>query len=100
MSFLHFPAILISNVRTIFMLDLQIAPEWRQALTLKKTVKDKIAKGINQNSSLYFCGYIVASNQMDRKHIVLNADGFVGIGITVSAVGLIAAGIVSALVRR
>ncbi|KAM0981320.1 hypothetical protein ACFX13_014732 [Malus domestica] len=50
---------------------LEIAPDWRQALTLKKTVEDKIAK-----------------------------DGFVGIGITASAVGLIAVGIIAALVRR
>ncbi|KAK9936622.1 hypothetical protein M0R45_013451 [Rubus argutus] len=48
---------------------LRMEPEWIQALTLKKTVEDQIVK-----------------------------DGFIGIGITASAV--IAGGIVCALVRR
>lgn len=50
---------------------LEIAPDWRQALTLKKTVEDQIAK-----------------------------DGVIGIGITATAVGLIAAGIAAAASRR
>ncbi|XP_015900635.3 mitochondrial fission 1 protein A [Ziziphus jujuba] len=50
---------------------LEIAPDWRQALTLKKTVEDRIAK-----------------------------DGVIGIGITATAVGLIAGGIAAALARR
>ncbi|KAA8518019.1 hypothetical protein F0562_015500 [Nyssa sinensis] len=50
---------------------LEIAPDWRQALTLKKTVEDRIAK-----------------------------DGIVGIGITATVVGLIAGGIAAALARR
>lgn len=49
---------------------LQIAPDWRQALTLKKTVEDKIAK-----------------------------DGVVGIGLTATAVGVVF-GVVAALARR
>ncbi|KAM7259238.1 hypothetical protein ACFE04_014979 [Oxalis oulophora] len=50
---------------------LEVQPDWRQALTLKKTVEDKIAK-----------------------------DGVIGIGITATAVGLIAGGIAAALVRK
>ncbi|KAG5552555.1 hypothetical protein RHGRI_010589 [Rhododendron griersonianum] len=51
--------------------SLQIAPDWRQALTLKKTVEDRIAK-----------------------------DGVIGIGITATAVGLIVGGIAAALARK
>ncbi|KAJ4706658.1 Mitochondrial fission 1 protein [Melia azedarach] len=50
---------------------LEIAPDWRQALTLKKTIEDRIAK-----------------------------DGVIGIGITATAVGLIAGGIAAALARK
>ncbi|KAG5552556.1 hypothetical protein RHGRI_010589 [Rhododendron griersonianum] len=50
---------------------LEIAPDWRQALTLKKTVEDRIAK-----------------------------DGVIGIGITATAVGLIVGGIAAALARK
>ncbi|CAM8985680.1 hypothetical protein QQ045_006150 [Rhodiola kirilowii] len=50
---------------------LEIAPDWRQALYLKKTVEDKIAK-----------------------------DGVIGIGITATAVGLIAGGLAAALARK
>ncbi|XP_050381277.1 mitochondrial fission 1 protein A [Argentina anserina] len=50
---------------------LEIAPDWRQALSLKKIIEEQIAK-----------------------------DGFIGIGLTASAVGLIAGGIVAALIRR
>ncbi|XP_022764178.1 mitochondrial fission 1 protein A-like [Durio zibethinus] len=50
---------------------LEIAPDWRQALALKKAVEDRIAK-----------------------------DGMIGIGITATAVGLIAGGIAAALARK
>ncbi|GAB4843918.1 Mitochondrial fission 1 protein A [Ancistrocladus abbreviatus] len=50
---------------------LEIAPDWRQALTLKKVIEDRIAK-----------------------------DGVIGIGITTTAVGLLVGGIVAALARR
>ncbi|XP_022742772.1 mitochondrial fission 1 protein A-like [Durio zibethinus] len=50
---------------------LEIAPDWRQALALKKAVEDRIAK-----------------------------DGIIGIGITATAVGLIAGGIAAALARK
>ncbi|XP_010508726.1 PREDICTED: mitochondrial fission 1 protein A-like [Camelina sativa] len=50
---------------------IQIQPDWRQALVLKKTIEDKIAK-----------------------------DGVIGIGITATAVGLIAGGIAAALARK
>uniref|UniRef100_A0A7N0UDD8 Mitochondrial fission 1 protein n=1 Tax=Kalanchoe fedtschenkoi TaxID=63787 RepID=A0A7N0UDD8_KALFE len=50
---------------------LEIAPDWRQALYLKKTIEDRIAK-----------------------------DGVIGIGITATAVGLIAGGIAAALARK
>ncbi|KAJ0043881.1 hypothetical protein Pint_18194 [Pistacia integerrima] len=50
---------------------LEIAPDWRQALALKKSIEDRIAK-----------------------------DGVIGIGITATAVGLIAGGIAAALARK
>ncbi|KAL6498513.1 Mitochondrial fission 1 protein A [Orobanche hederae] len=50
---------------------LEIAPDMRQALSLKKTVEDRITK-----------------------------DGVIGIGITATAVGLIAGGIAAALARK
>ncbi|VVB03007.1 unnamed protein product [Arabis nemorensis] len=50
---------------------IEIQPDWRQALVLKKTIEDKIAK-----------------------------DGVIGIGITATAVGLIAGGIAAALARK
>ncbi|KAJ6380834.1 hypothetical protein OIU77_029684 [Salix suchowensis] len=49
----------------------EIAPDWRQALDLKKTLEDRVAK-----------------------------DGVIGIGITATAVGLIAGGIAAALARK
>ncbi|KAM7497092.1 hypothetical protein LguiA_021506 [Lonicera macranthoides] len=50
---------------------LEIAPDWRQALTLKKAIEDRITK-----------------------------DGVIGIGIAATAVGLIAGGIAAALSRK
>ncbi|KAL2895897.1 Mitochondrial fission 1 protein A [Bienertia sinuspersici] len=50
---------------------LKIAPDWRQALTLKKQVEDKITR-----------------------------DGAIGIGITATAVGLIVGGIAAAVARK
>ncbi|KAL3637182.1 Mitochondrial fission 1 protein A [Castilleja foliolosa] len=50
---------------------LEIAPDWRQALSLKTTVEDRITK-----------------------------DGVIGIGLTATAVGLIVGGIATALARR
>ncbi|KAI3450024.1 hypothetical protein Pfo_006689 [Paulownia fortunei] len=50
---------------------LEIAPDWRQALTLKKSIEDKITK-----------------------------DGVIGIGIAATAVGLVAGGIAAALSAR
>ncbi|XP_004493417.1 mitochondrial fission 1 protein A [Cicer arietinum] len=50
---------------------LEIAPDWRQALSLKKTVEERIAK-----------------------------DGVIGIGITATAVGIILGGIAAALARK
>ncbi|PWA54223.1 mitochondria fission 1 protein [Artemisia annua] len=59
--------------RSRMLLDqcLEIAPDWRQALSLKKAIEDRITK-----------------------------DGVIGIGITATAIGLIAGGIAAALVRR
>lgn len=31
------------------LVNLQIAPDWRQALTLKKTIEEKITKGIKRD---------------------------------------------------
>ncbi|KAI3421564.1 uncharacterized protein J3R85_012064 [Psidium guajava] len=50
---------------------LEIAPDWRQALTLKKNVESRITK-----------------------------DGVIGIGITATAVGLVAGGIAAAFARK
>ncbi|KAJ6811300.1 mitochondrial fission 1 protein A-like [Iris pallida] len=50
---------------------LEIAPDWRQALSLKKVVEEKIAK-----------------------------DGVIGIGIAATAVGLLVGGIAAAVARR
>ncbi|CAO2822314.1 unnamed protein product [Amaranthus hypochondriacus] len=50
---------------------LEIAPDWRQALTLKKHVEDRIAR-----------------------------DGVIGIGITATAVGLVVGGIAAAVSRK
>ncbi|KAL9232664.1 hypothetical protein vseg_007746 [Gypsophila vaccaria] len=50
---------------------LEIAPDWRQALTLKKNVEDRIAR-----------------------------DGVIGIGITATAVGLLVGGIAAAVARK
>ncbi|KAJ9548077.1 hypothetical protein OSB04_020620 [Centaurea solstitialis] len=50
---------------------LEIAPDWRQALSLKKAIEDRITK-----------------------------DGVIGIGITAAAVALIAGGIAAALIRK
>ncbi|XP_052180270.1 mitochondrial fission 1 protein A [Diospyros lotus] len=50
---------------------LQIAPDWRQALRLKKTIEDRITK-----------------------------DGVIGIGIAATAVGLLAGGVAAALTRK
>ncbi|KAL1815069.1 hypothetical protein DCAR_0519299 [Daucus carota subsp. sativus] len=50
---------------------LEIAPDWRQALFLKKTIEDRITK-----------------------------DGAIGIGITATVVGLVAGGLAAALSRK
>ncbi|KAJ8539819.1 hypothetical protein K7X08_014071 [Anisodus acutangulus] len=50
---------------------LEIAPDWRQALTLKKTIEEKITK-----------------------------DGVIGIGIAATAVGVLVGGIAVALARK
>lgn len=50
---------------------LEIAPDWRQALTLKKTIEEKITK-----------------------------DGVIGIGIAATAVGVVVGGIAAALARK
>ncbi|XP_030520913.1 mitochondrial fission 1 protein A [Rhodamnia argentea] len=50
---------------------LRIAPDWRQALTLKKTIEDRITK-----------------------------DGIIGIGIAATALGLLAGGLAAALSRK
>ncbi|KAI3772645.1 hypothetical protein L6452_03835 [Arctium lappa] len=60
-----------SRSRQLLEQCLEIAPDWRQALSLKKAIEDRITK-----------------------------DGVIGIGITAAAVGLIAGGIAAALVRR
>ncbi|KAL4035074.1 hypothetical protein IC575_003748 [Cucumis melo] len=50
---------------------LTIAPDWRQAMTLKKSIEDRITK-----------------------------DGVIGIGIAATAVGLLAGGIAAAVSRK
>ncbi|KAL8159392.1 hypothetical protein V2J09_000929 [Rumex salicifolius] len=50
---------------------LEIAPDWRQALTLKKTIEEKITK-----------------------------DGVIGIGIAATAVGVVVGGLAAVLARK
>ncbi|MED6172294.1 Mitochondrial fission 1 protein A [Stylosanthes scabra] len=57
--------------RQLLVQCLEIAPDWRQALSLRKIVEDRIAK-----------------------------DGVIGIGITATAVGLIVGGLAAALARK
>ncbi|XP_076958154.1 mitochondrial fission 1 protein A-like [Bidens hawaiensis] len=59
--------------RSRMLLDqcLEIAPDWRQALTLKQVIEDRVTK-----------------------------DGVIGMGISATAVGLIAGGIAAAFLRR
>ncbi|KAL6010031.1 Mitochondrial fission 1 protein A [Asimina triloba] len=67
----HYRSSDYSRSRQLVERCLEIAPDWRQALTLKKVIEDKIAK-----------------------------DGVIGIGIAATAVGLVAGGIAAALVRK
>eukprot|EP01018_Ginkgo_biloba_P035011 Gb_10287 [translate_table: standard] len=67
----HFRADDYSRSRRYIDQALQIAPDFRQALTLKKVVEDKIAK-----------------------------DGVIGIGIAATVVGIVAGGLAAALTRR
>ncbi|KAF8398267.1 hypothetical protein HHK36_017194 [Tetracentron sinense] len=67
----HYRSSDYSRSRQLVERCLEIAPDWRQALTLKKTIEDKIAK-----------------------------DGVIGIGIAATAVGLVAGGIAAALSRK
>ncbi|KAJ0566753.1 putative mitochondria fission 1 protein [Helianthus annuus] len=60
-----------SRSRILLEQCLEIAPDWRQALTLKKAIEDRVTK-----------------------------DGVIGIGISATAVGLIAGGFAAALMRR
>ncbi|XP_010926963.1 mitochondrial fission 1 protein A [Elaeis guineensis] len=60
-----------SKSRQLLERCLEIAPDWRQALTLKKVVEDRIAK-----------------------------DGVIGIGIAATAVGLLVGGIAAAVTRK
>ncbi|XP_073146103.1 mitochondrial fission 1 protein A-like [Henckelia pumila] len=60
-----------SRSRQLVERALEIAPDWRQALSLKKAIEDKITK-----------------------------DGVIGIGIAATAVGLLAGGIAAALSTR
>ncbi|XP_042502176.1 mitochondrial fission 1 protein A-like [Macadamia integrifolia] len=60
-----------SRSRNLVEQCLEIAPDWRQALTLKKVVEDRIAK-----------------------------DGVIGIGIAATAVGLLVGGIAAAVARK
>ncbi|CAK9185907.1 unnamed protein product [Ilex paraguariensis] len=60
-----------SRSRLLLEQCLEIAPDWRQALSLKTTVEDRITK-----------------------------DGVIGIGISATVVGLIAGGIAAALARK
>ncbi|KAL9240001.1 hypothetical protein vseg_014267 [Gypsophila vaccaria] len=60
-----------SRSRQIVEQCLEIAPDWRQALSLKKNVEDHIAK-----------------------------DGVIGIGITATTLGLLVGGIAAAVAHR
>ncbi|KAI3787056.1 hypothetical protein L1987_41232 [Smallanthus sonchifolius] len=75
-----------------------IAPDWRQALTLRKAIEDRVTKGLDFISSLW----ILFMSTFGHKHTltIIHADGAIGIGISATAVGLIAGGIAAALMRR
>ncbi|PHT37242.1 Mitochondrial fission 1 protein A [Capsicum baccatum] len=79
---------------------LEIAPDWRQALSLKKAIEDRITKG-NDLKLLSLLARFCIPPYQNRIHLCLcNADGVIGIGITLITIGLIAGGIVASLVRR
>ncbi|CAL5420716.1 unnamed protein product [Camellia sinensis] len=61
----------VVNIEGAGSLQNNIAPDWMQALTLKKTVDDQITK-----------------------------DGVIGIGITATVVGLVAGGIAASLAQK
>uniref|UniRef100_A0A0C9QST1 Mitochondrial fission 1 protein n=1 Tax=Wollemia nobilis TaxID=56998 RepID=A0A0C9QST1_9CONI len=67
----HFRAGDYSRSRRYIEQALQIAPDFRQALTLKKLVEDKITK-----------------------------DGVLGIGLAAAAVGVVAGGLTAAIARK
>ncbi|KAH9299600.1 hypothetical protein KI387_031282, partial [Taxus chinensis] len=67
----HFRAGDYSRSRRYIDQALQIAPDFRQALTLKKLIEDKITK-----------------------------DGVIGIGLAATAVGIVAGSLVAALARK
>ncbi|XP_057826560.1 mitochondrial fission 1 protein A [Cryptomeria japonica] len=67
----HFRAGDYTRSRRYIEQALQIAPDFRQALTLKKSIEDKITK-----------------------------DGVIGIGIAATAVGLVAGSLAAALARK
>lgn len=88
---------------TILIFDSQIAPDWRQARTLKKSLEDRITKGINISLLIFphpILNIICSKLNIFIHHhswLGLNVDGVIGIGIAATAVGLIAGGIAAAV---
>lgn len=60
-----------SRSRQLVQRCLEIAPDWRQALTLKQAIEDRITK-----------------------------DGVIGVGIAATAIGLLAGGIAATFARK
>lgn len=84
---------------------MQIAPDWRQAQTLKKTIEDRIKKGSNSyiSSLLFICPLSQVSGTTDGLTFSSpkkNVDGVIGIGIAATVVGVVAGGIAAALARK
>lgn len=75
-------------------------------MVLRKTIEDKITKGSKANLylQLFIRFYFQSKNEvLNYVYCIVQADGVIGIGIAataVTAVGLLAGGIVAALSRK
>ncbi|KAD3640170.1 hypothetical protein E3N88_29393 [Mikania micrantha] len=84
---------------------LEIAPDWRQAITLKKSIEDHIKKGKLKKYYGTFLNSICHLGSMEMElvcecFVECYADGVIGIGIAATAVGLVAGGLAAALSRK
>lgn len=77
----------------------QIAPDWRQALKLKKTIEDRITKGKDQMTDYYAPSFFQVQKSLTILPCLI-VDGIIGIGIAATAVGLLAGGLAAVLSRK